>query len=194
MINKDTQNQLYQYISEYIEEYGFSPTVRDICAHFNFKSTSTAQYYLKKLEKDNLISYGGKKRAITINDKKHITTVPIVGTVTAGQPILAVENIEGYCPLPEEFGKSEDTFILKVFGESMINAGIFDGDKIIVQKCSTCDDGDIIVALVDDSSTCKRLYHRNGKIVLHPENDRMEDMIFDRVSLIGRVLGLIRKF
>ena len=194
MTKKNLENEVLKYISDFIEENSYSPTVREICKHFGFKSTSTAQYYLKKLEEANLISFGGKKRAITLADKKKYYSVPVVGSVTAGQPILAVENIEGYCPLPDWFKYYDDMFMLKVIGTSMINAGIMNGDTIIVRKSPTCDDGDIVIAFIDDSVTCKRLYHRDGKIVLHPENDQMDDMIFDDVSVIGTVCGLIRKF
>ena len=194
MGNKNIENDVYKYLTDFIEENGYPPTVREICRELNFKSTSTAQYYLKKLEDANLISFGGKKRAITLTDKKKVHSIPVVGTVAAGQPILAVENIESYCPLPDEFNYSDDMFMLKVRGTSMVNAGIMNGDKIIVQKTSSCVDGDIVIAMVDDSATCKRIFHRDGKIVLHPENDYMEDMIFDEIYLIGKVCGLIRKF
>lgn len=194
MSNKNVENQVFKYLSDFIEENGYPPTVREICAEFSFKSTSTAQYYLKKLENENLISFGGKKRAITIVDKQKFRSIPVVGTVTAGQPILAVENIDSYCPLPDDFAYSDDLFMLRIKGTSMINAGIMNGDKIIVRKTSSCSDGDIVVALVDDSATCKRLFRRDGKIVLHPENDYMDDLIFDEVALIGKVCGLIRKF
>ena len=194
MNKKNLENDIYKYISDFIDENGYPPTVREICSEFDFKSTSTAQYYLKKLEEANLISFGGKKRAITLVDKKKFYTIPVVGSVTAGQPILAVENIEGYCPLPDWFRYYDEMFMLKVSGTSMINAGIMDGDTIIVRKCSSCNDGRIVVALIDDSVTCKRIFHRDGKVVLHPENDALEDMIFDEISLIGTVEGLIRKF
>jgi len=194
MKNNDMVDKLYHYIVRCIDENGYPPTVRDICEEFDYKSTSTAQYYLKKLEDKGLISYGGKKRAITIVDKKKFNTVPVIGTVTAGMPILAVENVESYCPLPDEFPYSDDIFMLRVRGTSMVNAGILSGDKIIVKKTSYCDDGDIIVALVDDCATCKRLFHRDGKVILHPENDYMEDLVYDEVSVIGKVCGLIRKF
>ena len=194
MKKKNNENLVFKFVTEFIDQNGYPPTVREICKAFGFKSTSTAQYYLKKLEEMKLISYGGKKRAIGILDKKSFHSIPVVGTVTAGQPILAVENVEGYCPLPDEFPYSEDMFMLRVRGTSMVNAGILSGDKIIVKKTSSCDDGDIVVALVEDYATCKRLFHRDGKIVLHPENDYMEDMIYDEVSVIGKVCGLIRKF
>lgn len=195
--NNNRENEVYEYLVNYIEEEGYPPTVREICRDLGFSSTSTAQYYLKKLEDKNLISCGGaKNRAITIKNKqeKNFILVPVIGTVAAGTPILAVENIEGYCPLPEEFAGIGDIFMLNVKGDSMINAGIFDGDKIIVEKTPSCNQGEIIVALVDDSATCKRFYKRDGKIILHPENDALSDIILDDVAIIGRVKGLVRKF
>ena len=191
----NTEKNVYDFIVKFIDENNYPPTVREICSSLGLKSTSTAQYHLKKLESKGLISFGGKNRAITVNtEKEKPHYIPVVGSVAAGTPILAVENIESYCPLPDNFGYEEDMFMLVIKGTSMINAGIYNGDKIIVKKTSTCDDGDIIIALVDDYATCKRLFRRDGKVILHPENDAMEDMIFDNVSVIGKVCGLIRKF
>lgn len=195
--NKNREEEVLDYISEYIDREGYPPTVREICHDVGFASTSTVQYYLKKLEYRGDISFGGaKNRAIVLKNKQksNAVFVPLVGTVTAGTPILAVENIEGYYPLPEEFHGIGDVFMLNVSGSSMINAGIYDGDKIIVEKTSTCDQGEIVVALVDDSATCKRFFKRDGKIILHPENDALSDIVLDDVSIIGRVKGLVRKF
>ncbi len=194
---KNREDEVLDYISEYIEREGYPPTVREICHDVGFASTSTVQYYLKKLEYRGDISFGGaKNRAIVLkNQRQHNARfIPIVGTVTAGSPILAVENIEGYYPLPDEFHGIGDMFMLNVTGSSMINAGIYDGDKIIVEKTSTCDQGEIIVALIDDSATCKRFFKRDGKIILHPENDALSDIVLDDVAIIGRVKGLVRKF
>ncbi len=196
--NNKREEQILEYISDYIENEGYPPTVREICKEVGFASTSTAQYYLKKLEARGLIALGGaKNRAITVKNKplnNKTRYIPLVGTVTAGAPILAVENIEGYYPLPEEFHGIGDLFMLNVSGDSMINAGIFDGDKIIVEKSSTCEQGEIIVALIDDSATCKRFFKRDGKIILHPENETLSDIVLDDVSIIGKVKGLVRKF
>ena len=136
-----------------------------------------------------------KKRAITINGN-HTKTfdVPLIGTVTAGVPILAVENLDGYYPLPLEFRSEEPTFMLKVKGDSMINAGILDGDRIIVKKQETANNGDIVVALIDDSATVKRFFKQGDKVILHPENDAMDDIIVQNVQIIGIVKGLTRKF
>lgn len=195
--NKNREQEVLDYISEYIDREGYPPTVREICHDVGFASTSTVQYYLKKLEYRGDISFGGaKNRAIVVKNqrKANARLIPIVGTVTAGTPILAVENIEGYYPLPEEFHGIGDMFMLNVSGSSMINAGIYDGDKIIVEKTSTCEQGEIIVALIDDSATCKRFFKRDGKIILHPENEELSDIVLDDVSIIGRVKGLVRKF
>lgn len=195
--NKNREQEVLDFISEYIDREGYPPTVREICHDVGFASTSTVQYYLKKLEYRGDISFGGaKNRAIVLKNqrKTNARLIPIVGTVTAGTPILAVENIEGYYPLPEEFHGIGDMFMLNVSGSSMINAGIYDGDKIIVEKTSTCEQGEIIVALIDDSATCKRFFKRDGKIILHPENEELSDIVLDDVSIIGRVKGLVRKF
>ncbi len=189
-------NALYEYVSNFSETNGYPPTVRDICSDLSIKSTATAHYYLEKLKERGLIEKrDDKKRAITVSGKKSNSySVPLIGTITAGTPIFAVENFEDYYPLPLEFKTYEEQFMLKVKGESMINAGIFDGDKIIVKKQETASNGDIVVALIDDSATVKRFYKKDGKIVLHPENDLMEDIILDDVQILGVVTGLTRKF
>ncbi len=188
-------NELYNYVKNYQEENGFPPTVRDICSGLQIKSTATAHYYLEKLSSKGLITKNGdKKRAISVNNRKSAFEVPLVGTVTAGTPILAVENLEDYYPLPQEFNTGETLFMLKVKGDSMINAGIFNGDKIVVKKQETASNGDIVVALIDDSATVKRFYKENGKIILHPENDLLEDIVVDSALILGVVVGLTRKF
>lgn len=194
-INEKT-DKVYKYVIDYIADNGYPPSIREICAKLGIKSTATAYAYLDRLKQRGLLEKSPlKKRAITPATKKSaFTTVPLVGTITAGTPIFAVENLEGYCPLPEDFNGTEDDFALRVSGESMINAGIYDRDIIIVKKCNTADNGNIVVALIDDSATVKRFYKKNGKIVLHPENDAMEDMFFDNVKILGVVKGLIRKF
>lgn len=193
---KNKENLVLNYLRSYVRDNGYPPTVREVCEAMGFASTSTGQYYLNKLKDSGLISTKGScNRSITLNDERgSVTMVPVIGTVTAGSPIMAVENYDGYYPLPEEFHADEDTFILTVRGTSMINAGILNGDKIIVKKTSSCKDGDIVVALWDDGATCKRFFRRNGKIILHPENDTLSDIILDSVSIIGVVCGLIRKF
>ena len=187
---------LYEYIQEYISNNGFSPTVRDICKDLQIKSTATAHYYLNKLSEQGLLNKADdKKRAISINKKTMPTiSVPLIGTVTAGSPILAVENLEGYYPLPYDYKSENDLFMLKVRGESMINAGILNGDKIIVKKQETAENGDIVVALFDDEATVKRFFKRDGKLIFHPENDAMSDIVVDNANILGVVIGLMRKF
>ncbi len=192
----DLQNKLTEildYIVKYTIDNGFSPTVRDICADCNIKSTATAYSYLEKLRKKGLLNKtDNKKRAISI-DGLSVKNIPLVGTVTAGQPIFAIENIDGYFPLPSEISSNSEQFALKVSGDSMINVGIFNNDVIIVDKQSSAENGEIVVALIDDCATVKRFFKRNGKIVLHPENDQMSDMIYDDVIILGKVKGLYRK-
>lgn len=193
----ETTEKVYQFIKNYIEENGFSPSVRELCQGVGFSSTATAQYHIKKLISEGKITLSGaKNRTITLTNRseKRAKFIPIVGTVTAGLPILAVENLQGYCPIPDEFKDEEDMFALQIKGDSMIGAGIFNGDKIIVKKTPVCEDGDIIVALIDDEATCKRFYRRGNKIVLHPENSAYSNMIFDDVIILGQVKGLIRKY
>ncbi len=189
-------NEVYQYTVEYIETNGFPPSVRDICKDLNIKSTATAYTYLNKLKSKGLLDKSPlKKRAITLaNSNVKFKSVPLIGVISAGTPIYAVENLEGYYPVPPEFNNSNADFALKVKGESMINAGIFDKDIILVKQQSTAENGEIVVALIDDSATVKRFYKKKDKIVLHPENDTMDDMIFDNVTILGIVKGLIRKF
>lgn len=189
-------NKLYDYVNTFSNEFGYPPTVRDICKDLSIKSTATAHYYLEKLKDRGLITKReDKKRAITINNRQNNSfNVPLVGTVTAGTPILAVENVEDYYPLPLEFKSDEDVFMLSVKGDSMINAGIYDGDKVIVKKQNTANNGDIVVALIEDSATVKRFYKTQDKIILHPENDTLQDYVLDDVQILGLVIGLTRKF
>ena len=194
MRSNEKHNTVYEFIKKYITENGYSPSVREICANCGIKSTATAYQYINKLNEQGLIKKAGnKKRAVSL--KKSVgqsVSVPLVGTVAAGQPIFADENYEGYYSLPTEFFGSDDMFMLTVKGDSMIKIGMFDGDKIIVKKQNTADNGDIVVALVDDSATVKRFYRRDRKIILHPENDSMSDFVFDDVSVLGKVVGLMR--
>ena len=194
MRSNEKYNTVYEFIKKYITENGYSPSVREICADCGIKSTATAYQYINKLNEQGLIKKAGnKKRAVSLKKSGgQSVSVPLVGTVAAGQPIFADENYEGYYSLPTEFFGSDDMFMLTVKGDSMIKIGMFDGDKIIVKKQNTADNGDIVVALVDDSATVKRFYRRDGKIILHPENDSMSDFVFDDVSVLGKVVGLMR--
>ncbi len=189
-------NLVFRYVKNYLENNSYPPSVREICAECKIKSTATAYAYLEKLQKQGLITKTpDKKRAFSLTKKNSFESVPLIGVVTAGTPILAVENFENFYPLPPEFNNAEnDLFMLRVHGDSMIEAGIYDGDKIIVKRQNTAENGDIVVALIEDSSTVKRFFKRNGKIILHPENSAMSDIVLDDVVILGLVQGLYRKF
>lgn len=195
------QREILDYIKSEILQRGYPPAVREICEAVHLKSTSSVHSHLETLEKNGYIRRDPTKpRAIEIVDdsfnlsRHEIVNVPIVGTVTAGQPILAIENIEGYFPLLSEDMPKSDTFMLKVKGESMINAGIFNGDLILVEKQVTADNGDIVVALIDDSATVKTFYKEDNHFRLQPENDTMDPIIVDHVDILGKVRGLYRRF
>ena len=188
--------RVYRFVEHYIAENGFPPSVREICEQIGIKSTATAYSYLNRLKDMGRIDKtDSKKRALSLTDKTALKRIPLVGTVTAGTPILAVENLEGYYPLLPDFpGSDEDYFMLRVFGDSMIEAGIYDGDKIIVKRQNTADNGEIVVALIEDSATVKRFFKRENKIILHPENSALSDIVLNDVVILGIVEGLIRKF
>ena len=197
----EKQQEILDYMKTQIINRGFPPSVREICEAVNLKSTSSVHSHLESLEKNGYIRRDpSKPRAIEIVDdcynltRRELVNVPMVGTVTAGQPILAVENIEGYFPIPMEYMPNHETFMLRVKGESMINAGIFDGDQILVQKQSTASNGDFVVALLDDSVTVKTFYKENGYFRLQPENDTMDPIIVNDVAILGKVIGLFRMF
>jgi len=195
------QREILDYLKSQIINRGYPPAVREICEAVKLKSTSSVHSHLETLEKNGYIRRDpSKPRAIEIIDdefnltRRELVNVPVVGTITAGQPILAVENIDSYFPIPSEYMPNEETFMLKVKGESMINAGIFDGDKILVQKQNTASNGDIVVALIEDSVTVKTFYKEKGYYRLQPENDTMEPIILNELDILGKVIGLFRFF
>lgn len=195
------QQEILEYIKDQILDRGYPPAVREICEAVNLRSTSSVHAHLESLEKNGYIRRDPTKpRAIEICDdsfqmvRTEMVSLPVVGTVAAGQPILAQQNIESYFPIPAEYAPSEEAFVLKVKGDSMINAGIFNGDEILVERCSTARNGEIIVALVDDSATVKRFYKENGHIRLQPENDSMDPIIVPDCEILGRVFGVFRFF
>lgn len=193
----EKQQQLVQFIYDFTKQNGYTPSVREMCDKMHFASTSTIFYYLTKCEEQGIIKRAkGKNRAIELVDVPFEDGVPVVGKVAAGEPILAVENVEDYIKLPENLFdyKSNELFILNVKGESMINAGINNGDKLIVKQQKTANNGQIVVALVDDSATVKRFYKEKGYFRLQPENDTMEPIIVNQVDILGIVIGLIRKY
>jgi len=196
------QQQVYEYIKEHISQVGYPPSVRDICKSVGLRSTSTAHGYLARLEKKGLIRRDpALPRAIEVLDpaseiRTKVSAVPIVGSVAAGQPILATENIEEYMPLPQSLVHDDETFLLKVAGDSMIEAGILNGDLIIVRRQETADNGDIVVALLDTETTAtvKRFFKEDGHFRLQPENSTMDPIIVDDVHIAGKVIGLLRSF
>ena len=204
--NQITNKQLIilEFIKDQLLTKGYPPSVREICQAVGLKSTSTVHAHLNKLEKLGYIRRDPTKpRAIEILDsnifgnnitEKEIINLPLVGQVTAGEPILAEQNIQEYIPLPAQLVKGTDNFLLKVKGESMINAGICDGDSVLVKQCNTAKNGDMVVALVDDSATVKTFYKEDGYIRLQPENDNMDPIIVDDCSILGKVFGVFRFF
>jgi repressor LexA len=195
------QREILEYLKSQIINKGYPPSVREICEAVRLKSTSSVHSHLETLEKNGYIRRDpSKPRAIEVIDdefnltRRELVNIPIVGTITAGQPILAVENIEGYFPVPSEYMPNMETFMLMVKGDSMINAGIFDGDKILVQKQSHARNGDYVVALIGDEVTVKTFYKESGYYRLQPENDTMEPIIVNDLQILGKVIGLFRMF
>ncbi|MGN0251546.1 MAG: transcriptional repressor LexA [Oliverpabstia sp.] len=194
------QQEILDYIKNEIVNRGFPPAVREICEAVNLKSTSSVHSHLETLEKNGYIRRDPTKpRAIEIVDdnfnlvRREVVNVPVIGRVAAGEPLLAIENIENYFPIPAEFMPNAQTFILNVQGESMINAGILNGDNVIVEQCSTADNGDMVVALIDDSATVKTFYKEDGHIRLQPENDYMDPIIVEGdLQILGKVIGVFR--
>ena len=195
----DKQREILEYIRDTILAKGYQPAVREICEAVHLKSTSSVHSHLETLEKNGYIRRDPTKpRTIEILDddfaltRREMVNVPVVGTVAAGQPILAEENIEDYMPIPVEMLPNKEVFMLKVKGESMIEAGIFNNDKVIVAKQDTAKNGEMVVALVEDSATVKTFYKENGHIRLQPENSSMDPIFVDDVQILGKVIGLFR--
>lgn len=193
------QREILEYIKSEILGKGYPPSVREICDAVQLKSTSSVHSHLESLERNGYIRRDPTKpRAIEIMDdvfnlvRREVVNVPLVGTVAAGQPLLAEENIEGYFPIPVEMLPNKETFMLRVKGDSMINAGIFDGDRVIIQQQSHAENGEIVVALIDDSATVKRFFKEEGRYRLQPENDAMEPIYVEEVQILGKVVGLFR--
>ena len=193
------QQEILDYIKKEILKRGYPPAVREICEAVHLKSTSSVHSHLETLEKNGYIRRDPTKpRAIEICDESFQTvrtemvSIPVIGTVAAGMPILAEENIESYFPVPAEYVPAGEAFALKVKGESMINAGIHNGDQVFVKACTTAQNGEIIVALVDDSATVKTFYKEDGHIRLQPENDSMDPIIVDDCKILGKVFGIFR--
>jgi SOS regulatory protein LexA len=194
------QVEIYEFIKDQIKEKGYPPSVREICAAVALKSTSTVHGHLERLEKKGLIKRDPTKpRTIEVVEnslnRKEMINVPILGTITAGLPILAVENIEDTFPLPVNYIKSDkDLFILKVSGESMIDAGILDGDFSIIEKSNSANNGEIVVALIDNEATLKRFFKEKDHIRLQPENKNMAPIIVPECQVIGTLVGIYRQY
>ncbi|MBR6397705.1 MAG: transcriptional repressor LexA [Lachnospiraceae bacterium] len=196
------QSEILEFIKSEVLQKGYPPSVRDICEAVALKSTSSVHAHLETLEKNGYIRRDPTKpRAIEIVDdnfnltRRELVNVPLVGTVAAGQPLLAVENIDSYFPIPQEYLPNKQTFLLRVKGESMINAGIFDGDDVLVAQQQDAKNGDMVVALVDDSATVKTFYREKDHIRLQPENDSMDPiLVYGDLKILGKVIGVIRFF
>ena len=195
------QMEILEYIKAQILERGFPPAVREICEAVHLKSTSSVHSHLETLEKNGYIRRDPTKpRAIEILDdtfnltRRELVNVPIVGQVAAGEPILAQENIENYFPIPAEIMPNNQTFMLRVKGESMINAGILDGDMVLVEETHTASNGDMVVALIEDGATVKTFYKEEGIFRLQPENDNMDPILVKELMILGKVIGVFRFF
>ncbi|MCC8024259.1 MAG: transcriptional repressor LexA [Clostridium sp.] len=193
------QQEILEYIKDTILKKGYPPAVREICEAVHLKSTSSVHSHLSALEEKGYIRRDPTKpRTIEILDdafnfnRREMVNIPLIGTVAAGEPIIAEERIEDYFPFPAENLPNAETFMLRVKGESMVNAGILPGDQLIVEQRPTASNGEIVVALVDDSATVKRFFKEKGHYRLQPENDAMEPIICDHVEILGKVIGLIR--
>ena len=193
------QTEILEYIKECVLKKGYPPSVREICEAVHLKSISSVHSHLATLEEKGYIRRDPTKpRTIEIIDeefnpaRRELVNIPVIGTVAAGQPILAEENISDYFPVPADILPNADVFMLEVKGESMINAGILNGDKVIVRMQNTAENGEMVVALLDDSATVKTFYKEDGHYRLQPENDTMEPIITDKVQILGRVIGIFR--
>ena len=199
----DKQTQILEYIRHEILAKGYPPSIREICQAVDLKSTSSVHAQLSSLEAKGYIRRDLTKSSSNeiIDDdfsltKRELVNIPIVGTVSCGQPILAEQNIEDYFPVPPEYihNTNNQTFMLRVKGDSMINVGIYEKDLVIVEQCSSARNGEIVVALIEDSATVKTFYKENGYVRLQPENDYMDPILVEHCEILGRLIGLVRNF
>lgn len=190
----DKTDLVYNYIVEFISANGYPPTVREICNHVKLDSTSSVVYHLKKLEEaGKIIRNGNKNRAIELTDKSVTgTTIPVIGEIAAGTPILAEENLMDRFLFSEGMFKGSNLFILKVKGDSMIDVGILNGDYVVISKQEVANNGEIVACLIENEATVKRFYKENGYFRLQPENPYMRPIITSQVNILGKVVGLIR--
>lgn len=195
------QQRVLDFIRQYNQSHGYPPSVREICDALAMKSTSTAHGYLERLEKRGFIRRDpSRPRAIELvgeaDKRREVMNLPVIGRVAAGEPIFAQEHIEEYLALPADFFhcRENESFILQIQGESMINAGILNGDHIVVQKTSIANNGEIVVAMIGEDATCKRFYKEKNRFRLQPENDQMEPIYTEQVEILGKVIGLLRQY
>lgn len=194
---QQNQQKILDFIKSEIEDKGYPPSVREICAAVGLRSTSTVHAHLNHLEQQGLIRRDSTKpRALEVLDGSFARgrSVPLVGRVTAGMPILAVENIEDYLMLPQSMLGKDDLFCLRVQGESMIDAGILDGDIVVLRQQDSADNGEIVVAMVDDEATLKRIFYEDGRVRLQPENRAMAPIYADSATVLGGLVALFRQF
>ena len=195
MTKEESQTKILTFIREEIQNKGYPPSVREICRAVGFKSTSSVHAHLRELEREGLLRRDATKpRAMELTDNPKGRIVPLVGRVTAGIPILAEENIEDEIVLPQDMVRGEDVFALRVMGTSMIEAGILDGDIVVVRKQSSADNGEIVVAMIEDEATVKRIFYEEKRVRLQPENSTMDPIYADEVTVLGRVVALFRDF
>ncbi|MBR6766570.1 MAG: transcriptional repressor LexA [Clostridia bacterium] len=195
--SRENQKKILDFIKSEIEQKGYPPSVREICAAVGLKSTSTVHAHLNHLEEQGLIRRDSTKpRALEVLDGSHARgrSVPLVGRVTAGMPILAIENIEDHLVLPQSMLGHDDIFCLRVSGDSMIDIGILDGDIVVLRQQSTAENGEIVVAMVEDEATLKRIYYEHGHVRLQPENSTMAPIIVDNAEVLGKLVALVRQF
>ncbi len=193
----ENQQKILDYIRSEIENQGYPPSVREICAAVGLKSTSTVHAHLNTLEKRGLIRRDSSKtRAMELNDNSvsRGRSVPLVGKVTAGLPILAVQNIEEYITLPQDMARGDDVFCLRVQGDSMIDIGILSGDIIVVRSRNSAENGEVVVAMVEDEATVKRIFYEKNRVRLQPENRTMEPIYAPSAQVLGKVIALYRQF
>ena len=194
----DRQKEVLEFIKEFASDNGYSPTMREICSRFGFQPRAATNHVDALVRKGYLTKQPMKSRSIEVVgfSKRGLTEVPIVGRVAAGEPITAIENIEGTVMLPEEWARSKDCFLLKVEGDSMIDAHIFSGDYVLVKRQDTAENSDIVIALLDDEATAKRFSIEGDRIILKPENKQMEPIVVDKnkseFRIIGKVVGVWR--
>lgn len=193
----EKEQKVLTFIKSYIQKNSYPPSIRDIRTGTGYKSTSTVSSYLDKLErKGYIVRKDSKTRAIEVTEKNFykndVNLVPLIGTVSAGIPILAEENIEEFYPLPINIPYSENIFMLRIKGDSMTDKSILNNDLVIVKKQNVCSNGEVVIALIEDEATCKTFYKENGHIRLQPANDKYEPIIVDDVSILGKVIGLYR--